>query len=175
MRFEGGQFRTVYVGRSGIGASRGVACTPDHVVIVSGAQQGLDLIARLVVRPGDRRGSKTPATAARSTHFATRRRARAGTGRRRRAGSGAGRRRCPRPVAVYLTPAHQIAPHARAIGREAAAASSPLSGGVALERWMAALLGPALDLRSEIPLSSKISGRRRELEHQGCERRERGR
>jgi len=28
-------------------------CTVDQVVIVSGAQQGLDLLARLLVRPGD--------------------------------------------------------------------------------------------------------------------------
>jgi GntR family transcriptional regulator/MocR family aminotransferase len=36
-----------------LGSSRGVNCSPDSVVIVSGVQQGLDLIARVVVRPGE--------------------------------------------------------------------------------------------------------------------------
>ncbi len=35
-----------------VGRSRGVDADPDHVVITAGAQQGLDLIARLLVRPG---------------------------------------------------------------------------------------------------------------------------
>jgi GntR family transcriptional regulator/MocR family aminotransferase len=33
--------------------SRGVRCTPEEVVVTAGAQQGLDLIARLLVNPGD--------------------------------------------------------------------------------------------------------------------------
>jgi GntR family transcriptional regulator/MocR family aminotransferase len=33
---------------------RGVSCTPEQVVIVAGAQQGLDLAARLLLDPGDR-------------------------------------------------------------------------------------------------------------------------
>lgn len=33
--------------------SRGVACTPETIVIVSGAQQALDLIGRLLLDPGD--------------------------------------------------------------------------------------------------------------------------
>jgi GntR family transcriptional regulator/MocR family aminotransferase len=37
-----------------VGASRGVRCSPDQVIITSGAQQGLDLIARLLLDPGDR-------------------------------------------------------------------------------------------------------------------------
>jgi GntR family transcriptional regulator/MocR family aminotransferase len=32
---------------------RGVLCTPDQVVIISGAQQALDIIARLLLSPGD--------------------------------------------------------------------------------------------------------------------------
>jgi len=32
---------------------RGIACTPDDVVVVRGAQMGLDLVARALVRPGD--------------------------------------------------------------------------------------------------------------------------
>ena len=36
-----------------LGSSRGVNCSTDSVVIVSGVQQGLDLIARLLIKPGD--------------------------------------------------------------------------------------------------------------------------
>ena len=34
--------------------SRGVTCTPEQVIIVAGAQQGLDLAARLLLDPGDK-------------------------------------------------------------------------------------------------------------------------
>jgi GntR family transcriptional regulator/MocR family aminotransferase len=34
--------------------SRGIVATPAQIVVVNGTQQGLDLIARLLVRPGDR-------------------------------------------------------------------------------------------------------------------------
>src|SRR5689334_7931772 len=34
--------------------SRGVKCTPEQVAIVSGAQEALDLVARLFLNPGDR-------------------------------------------------------------------------------------------------------------------------
>ena len=36
-----------------LGASRGVACEPEQVVIVSGVQEALDLAARLLLDPGD--------------------------------------------------------------------------------------------------------------------------
>ena len=32
---------------------RGVHCTPDQIVIVSGVQQAIDVIARLLIAPGD--------------------------------------------------------------------------------------------------------------------------
>ena len=35
-----------------LGSSRGVTCTADQVIIVTSTQQGLDLLARLLVRPG---------------------------------------------------------------------------------------------------------------------------
>jgi GntR family transcriptional regulator/MocR family aminotransferase len=35
-----------------LGASRGVACTPDQIFVLSGIQQGLDLIARVLLKPG---------------------------------------------------------------------------------------------------------------------------
>src|SRR5688572_10946605 len=36
-----------------VAVARGVTCTADQVVIVSGSQQGLDLVARVVTDPGD--------------------------------------------------------------------------------------------------------------------------
>lgn len=35
-----------------LGSSRAVNCSPDQIVIVSGVQQGLDLVARVLVKPG---------------------------------------------------------------------------------------------------------------------------
>jgi 2-aminoadipate transaminase len=34
-------------------ASRGVACTPDRLTVTNGSQQGLDLVARVLLDPGD--------------------------------------------------------------------------------------------------------------------------
>ena len=36
-----------------LGAARAVQCTPEQVIVVNGAQQGLDLVARLLLDPGD--------------------------------------------------------------------------------------------------------------------------
>jgi GntR family transcriptional regulator/MocR family aminotransferase len=36
-----------------LGAARGVRCSPEQVIVVSGTQQGMDLAARLLVDPGD--------------------------------------------------------------------------------------------------------------------------
>jgi GntR family transcriptional regulator / MocR family aminotransferase len=36
-----------------LGSSRGVNCVPEQIVIVSGVQEGLDLLARLLVKPGE--------------------------------------------------------------------------------------------------------------------------
>jgi GntR family transcriptional regulator/MocR family aminotransferase len=36
-----------------VGAARGVVCTPDQVIVVAGAQAGLDLVCRLLLDPGD--------------------------------------------------------------------------------------------------------------------------
>jgi len=43
-----------------INASRGVRCSADQVAITSGAQEGLDLIGRLVLEPGDDVGVENP-------------------------------------------------------------------------------------------------------------------
>lgn len=36
------------------GAARGAICTPDHVIVTTGAQAALDLVARMALDPGDR-------------------------------------------------------------------------------------------------------------------------
>src|SRR3954469_10242193 len=36
-----------------VGASRGVHCSPDQIIVTSGAQQALDLIGRFLLAPGD--------------------------------------------------------------------------------------------------------------------------
>lgn len=36
-----------------LGVARGVRCTPEQVIVTSGSQQGLDLIARVLLRAGD--------------------------------------------------------------------------------------------------------------------------
>ena len=36
-----------------LGSSRGVRCSPDQVILVSGVQQGLDLLSRLLLKPGE--------------------------------------------------------------------------------------------------------------------------
>lgn len=92
-----------------LGASRGVACSTEHIVIVSGAQQGLDLIARLVIRPGDPVWIEDPGYSGAVDAF---RNARARIVPVRVDHDGLdpahGRRQCTRPAAVYLTPAHQF-------------------------------------------------------------------
>jgi len=37
-----------------LGSARGIACSADQIVIVSSVQQALDLVARLLVEPGER-------------------------------------------------------------------------------------------------------------------------
>lgn len=92
-----------------LGAHRGILCGADQIVIVSGAQQALDLIARLLLKPGDPVWVEDPGYVGAVDAFRN---------------SGAklvpvgvdkdglnpdeGRRLCPDPKAVYLTPAHQF-------------------------------------------------------------------
>ncbi len=52
-----------------LNTSRGVNCTPDQVAIVSGAQEALDIIARLFVNPGDRVCMENPGYIGAATVF----------------------------------------------------------------------------------------------------------
>ncbi len=92
-----------------LGASRGVNCTPDQIVIVTGVQQALDILARVLLRPGDTTWMEDPGYFGAVIAF-------------RNAGVKlvpvpldehgisvhAGRRRDPRAKGLYVTPAHQF-------------------------------------------------------------------
>ena len=92
-----------------LGSSRGVNCSADSVVIVSGAQQGLDLIAPLLIKPGDAVWVEDPGYFGAIAAF-------------RQAGAriipvpvdegglsvSQGEKLCKSARAAYLTPAHQF-------------------------------------------------------------------
>ena len=92
-----------------LGSSRGVNCTSDQVVIVSGVQQALDLLARLLIKPGDPIWMEDPGYFGASIAFD-------------RAGAriipvhvdedglsvSAGIKACANAKGVYLTPTHQF-------------------------------------------------------------------
>jgi GntR family transcriptional regulator/MocR family aminotransferase len=90
-----------------VGAARGVHADADQVLVVSGAQQGLDLVARLLLDPGDAAWMEDPG-------YAGARAALAGAGARVVPvpvdGEGMnvreGRRRCPRARLVHVSPSH---------------------------------------------------------------------
>jgi GntR family transcriptional regulator / MocR family aminotransferase len=92
-----------------LGSSRGVNCSPDTVVMVSGVQQGLDLIARLLIKPGEAVWVEDPGYFGAVAAF-------------RQAGAriipvpvdegglsvSQGEKLCKSAKAAYLTPAHQF-------------------------------------------------------------------
>jgi GntR family transcriptional regulator / MocR family aminotransferase len=92
-----------------LAASRGIKCSADQVAIVSGVQQGLDLLARLLLRPGDPVWMEDPGYFGATIAF-------------RNAGAKiipvtvdaeglsikTGRKHCAQPKGVYVTPAHQF-------------------------------------------------------------------
>jgi GntR family transcriptional regulator/MocR family aminotransferase len=92
-----------------LGSSRGVNCSTDSVVVVSGVQQGLDLIARLLIKPGEAVWVEDPGYFGAIAAF-------------RQAGAriipvpvdeaglsvSQGRKLCKVAKVAYLTPAHQF-------------------------------------------------------------------
>ncbi|HYZ85214.1 MAG TPA: PLP-dependent aminotransferase family protein, partial [Bryobacteraceae bacterium] len=92
-----------------LASSRGVKCYPDQIMIVSGIQQGLDLLARVLLNPGDPVWMEEPGYFGALMAF-------------RNAGArivpvpvddeglsvSAGMSLCAHAKAVYLTPAHQF-------------------------------------------------------------------
>ena len=92
-----------------IGVTRGVRCTADQVIVVSGAQAGLDLAARILLDPGDMAWIEEPG-------YPGARGALEGAGAQlvpipvKEDGLDvrAGRTRCPQARVAYVTPSHQF-------------------------------------------------------------------
>jgi GntR family transcriptional regulator / MocR family aminotransferase len=92
-----------------LGSSRGVRCTPDQIIIVSGVQQALDLLARFLLKQGDPVWMEDPGYFGATIAFGN-------------VGAtiipvpvdneglsvSTGIRMCPHARGVYLTPAHQF-------------------------------------------------------------------
>lgn len=57
---QGGLFRLKTALRDYLKLSRGVRCETENIIIVNGSQAGLDLVARLLVDPGDRIAVEEP-------------------------------------------------------------------------------------------------------------------
>ena len=90
-------------------ASRGVRCNPEQIMVVSGIQQALDLLARSLLKPHDPVWMEDPGYFGANIAF-------------RNVGAkiipvpvddegilvAAGKKLCPRAKGVYLTPAHQF-------------------------------------------------------------------
>ena len=90
-------------------SARGVRCEAGQIVVTSGAQQGLDLVIRAAIRPGDPVWIEDPCYPMAATALK-------GAGARivgvpvDREGlnPAEGERRCPTARAVYVTPSHQF-------------------------------------------------------------------
>ncbi|MES2505238.1 MAG: PLP-dependent aminotransferase family protein [Verrucomicrobiota bacterium] len=92
-----------------LGVARGVKCTADQVVIVSGTQQTLQLVARLVLDPGDRVWMEDPGYIGALAAF------KAEAAQvvpvpvdEQGLDVAAGQRLAPRAKLAYITPAHQF-------------------------------------------------------------------
>jgi GntR family transcriptional regulator/MocR family aminotransferase len=110
---QGGQWaglrhlRTVIA--SYLAASRGVSSSPENIVIVSGVQQALDLLTRLVVRPGDPVWLEDPCyIGARDAFQLAGARIVAVPVDQDGLDPSIGQKLCRKPKAIYLTPAHQF-------------------------------------------------------------------
>lgn len=89
-------------------AARGAVCTPDQVIITNGAQQGLDLLARVLVDPGDQVWVENPGyPSARAAFTAVGARIVPIPLDREGLDVRAGARRAPRARLVYTTPSRQ--------------------------------------------------------------------
>ena len=87
--------------------SRGVRASGQHVVIVSGAHEALDLVGRLLLDPGDRAGVEDPGYQGAAAIFAASGATVVSIPDRRRWARWCRPPRDPAPRLVYLTPAHQ--------------------------------------------------------------------
>lgn len=92
-----------------LGATRGVICQPEQVMVVSGTQQALDLASRLLLTPGDAVWMEDPGYAGATAIF------RAAEARivpvpadEHGLQVSVGRKRAPRARMAYITPANQF-------------------------------------------------------------------
>ena len=91
-----------------VAAARGAACAPEQVIVTSGAQQGLDLAARLLVAPGDAVWHEDPGyLGARAAFAAAGARVVAVPVDDEGLVVAEGVRRAPDARVVYVTPSHQ--------------------------------------------------------------------
>jgi GntR family transcriptional regulator/MocR family aminotransferase len=92
-----------------VGSSRGVHCSPEQIIVTSGAQQALDLLGRFLIDPGDQVWMEDPGYPGASQVFLS-------TGARIVSVPvdeeglivKAGRRLAPRAKLAYVTPANQF-------------------------------------------------------------------
>jgi GntR family transcriptional regulator/MocR family aminotransferase len=92
-----------------LGASRGINCDEDQIVIVSGVQQALDILARALLKPGDSVWMEDPGYFGAVTAFHNAKVKIVPVPIDERGISvEAGKRRAPRAKGVYVTPAHQF-------------------------------------------------------------------
>jgi GntR family transcriptional regulator/MocR family aminotransferase len=92
-----------------LSTSRGVRCAPSQVIVVSGAQQALDLLARFLLKPGEPVWLEDPGYFGAAIAFGS-------AGARvipvpldeQGLSVSAGLRACPHAKGVYVTPAHQF-------------------------------------------------------------------
>jgi GntR family transcriptional regulator/MocR family aminotransferase len=107
-----------------LASSRGVRCSSDQIIVVSGVQQGLDLLARLLLRQGDPIWMEDPGYFGATIAFGNAGAQMIGVPLDEQGLSvAAGLRLCPHAKGAYVTPAHQF----------------PLGMTMSLERRMALL------------------------------------
>jgi GntR family transcriptional regulator/MocR family aminotransferase len=93
-----------------LAVSRGVRCSPDQVIVVSGIQQALDLLARVLLKPGDPVWMEDPGYFGAEIAF------RSNIGAKivpipvdeQGLNVDAGLKLCPHAKGAYVTPAHQF-------------------------------------------------------------------
>ena len=92
-----------------LNTSRGVKCSPDQVLIISGVQEALDRVAHLVLDPGDSVWMEEPGyPGAASTFHAVGAKICPVPIDAEGLDLKTGQHRCPQPRLVYVTPAHQF-------------------------------------------------------------------
>lgn len=92
-----------------LGSSRGIACTADQIVLVSGVQQALDLLARFLLRPGAKVWLEDPGYfGARIAFDNVGAKIVPVTVDAQGIEVSVGRKRSPAAVGAYVTPAHQF-------------------------------------------------------------------